>query len=141
MKVKCKTNRICENFTQETALRLKRHISIGDGELDLEIGKEYVVYGIEFWDNCPWIYICTESYDEYPKPFALDFFEITDSKLSAHWTLKSKETYNNKNKTQLVFPEWAADDSFYEKLVDDNEFCIATFDKYRKIMNSEQSIN
>ena len=141
MKVKCKTNRICENFTQETALRLKRHISIGDGELDLEIGKEYVVYGIEFWDNCPWMYICTESYDEYPKLFALDFFEITDSKPSVHWNLKSKETYNNKNKTQLVFPEWAADDSFYEKLVDDNELCIATFDKYRKIMDSEQSIN
>ncbi len=73
VKVTCKTNKIGENFSTETASRLKRYISIGDDELKIEIGKEYVVYGIELWDNCPWLYICAETYDEYPKPFALDF--------------------------------------------------------------------
>ncbi|POA26047.1 MULTISPECIES: hypothetical protein [unclassified Pseudomonas] len=137
MKVRCKTNKIDNSFTQDTATRLERYISISDSELDIEIGKEYTVYGIEFWDNCPWIYICADSYDEYPKPFALDFFEITEQKLSSYWVLNSKDTYNKKVKTQLVFCEWADDDSFYEKLIDEDEACVITFEKYRKAMDIE----
>jgi len=137
MKVRCKTNKIDNSFTQDTAKRLERYISISDSELDIEIGKEYTVYGIEFWDNCPWIYICADSYDEYPKPFALDFFEITEQKLSSYWVLNSKDTYNKKVKTQLVFCEWADDDSFYEKLIDEDEACVITFEKYRKAMDIE----
>lgn len=137
MKVRCKTNKIDNSFTQDTATRLERYISISDSELDIEIGKEYTVYGIEFWDNCPWIYICADSYDEYPKPFALDFFEITEQKLSSYWVLNSKDTYNKKVKTQLVFCEWADDDSFYEKLIDEDEACVITFEKYRKAMDVE----
>ncbi|WP_460352853.1 MULTISPECIES: hypothetical protein [unclassified Pseudomonas] len=137
MKVRCKTNKIDNSFTQDTATRLERYISISDSELDIEIGKEYTVYGIEFWDNCPWIYICADSYDEYPKPFALDFFEITDQKLSSYWVLNSKDTYNKKVKTQLVFCEWADDDSFYEKLIDEDDACVITFEKYRKAMDIE----
>jgi hypothetical protein len=137
MKVRCKTNKIDNSFTQDTATRLERYISISDSELDIEIGKEYTVYGIEFWDNCPWIYICADSYDEYPKPFALDFFEITDQKLSSYWVLHSKDTYNKKVKTQLVFCEWADDDSFYEKLIDEDDACVITFEKYRKAMDIE----
>lgn len=81
MRVRCKTNKIDDSFAQDTATRLKRYISIGDSELDIEIGKEYTVYGIEFWDNYPWLYICADPYDEYPKPVALDFFEITEKNL------------------------------------------------------------
>lgn len=61
MKVKCITNRIDERFTLDTAARLKRYISVGDSELDIEIGKEYIVYGIELWDNYPWVYIYAQS--------------------------------------------------------------------------------
>lgn len=137
MKVTCKTNKIGENFSTETASRLKCYISIGDDELEIEIGKEYVVYGIELWDNCPWLYICTEPYDEYPKPFALDFFEISDKKLSSHCILKSKETHNNKNKTQFVFLEWAEDDIFYENLVNEDQACITIFNRYKKLIDTE----
>lgn len=137
MKVRCTTNRIDQSFTQETAKRLRRYISMGDNELDIEIGKEYTVYGIEFWDNCPWVYICSESYDEYPKPFALDFFEITKKTISSHWILKSQEAHNNKVKTQLVFCEWADDDSFYEKLINEDEKTVKIFEKYREIMDAE----
>jgi hypothetical protein len=137
MKVKCKTNKIDQSFTQDTATRLKRYISIGDSELDIEVGKEYTVYGVEFWDNCPWVYICPEPYDEYPKPFALDFFEVTEKKISSHWVLNSQCTHNKKVKTQLVFCEWADDESFYERLINEDEECVNTFDSYRKMMNAE----
>jgi hypothetical protein len=137
MKIICRKNKIDDSFTPDTVSSLKRYISIGNNELDIEPGKEYVVYGIEFWDNCPWLYICSESYHEYPKPYASDFFEISDNKLSSQWILKSRETHNHKNKTQLVFPEWADDESFYEKLIDENKTCIDIFKKHRKIMDTE----
>lgn len=100
MKVKCITNRIDERFTLDTAARLKRYISVGESELDIEIGREYIVYGIELWDNYPWVYIFSESYDEYPKPFALDFLKSLKEKSrltgslshNTHITTKSKHS-------------------------------------------------
>jgi len=138
MKVRCIVNNLnSDKLSPETLTRLKRYISFPDGELDLEIGKEYVVYGIEFWDNCPWLYLCPDAYDEYPIPVAADFFEITDKRLSTHWQLNFKEASNNKNQTQLVFSEWASDKLFYESLISGEKHAEVIFDKYRKIMDAE----
>ncbi|AHL35422.1 hypothetical protein CD58_22215 [Pseudomonas brassicacearum] len=138
MKVKCIVNNLSsDKLSAQTLIRLKPYISRSDGELNLEIGKEYVVYGIEFWDNCPWFYLCPDDYDEYPIPVAADFFEITDKRLSAHWELNFKETSNGENQTQLVFFEWATDEVFYENLISGDDQAEAIFEKYRKIMEVE----
>ncbi|CAI8777906.1 hypothetical protein CVG87_27105 [Pseudomonas sp. WCS365] len=138
MKVRCIVNNLnSDKLSPETLTRLKRYISLPDGELDLEIGKEYVVYGIEFWDNCPWLYLCPDDYDEYPIPVAADFFETIDKRLSTHWQLNSKEASNSENQTQLVFSEWASDESFYENLISGEKYAEVIFDKYRKIMDAE----
>ncbi|MBC3376988.1 hypothetical protein HU762_23895 [Pseudomonas sp. SWRI92] len=138
MKVRCIVNNLnSDMLSPETLKRLKRYISLPDGELDLEIGKEYVAYGIEFWDNCPWLYLCPDDYDEYPIPVAADFFEITDKRLSTHWQLNFKESSNSENETQLVFSEWASDELFYENLISGDKHAEAIFDKYRKIMDAE----
>lgn len=138
MKVKCKTDNLnSSQLSLETLGRLKQYISRTDGELDLEIGKEYVVYGIEFWDNCPWLYICRDNYEKYPVPVAADFFEITDKRLSAHWQLNFKEVSNSDNQTQLVFPEWANNELFYEDLISGDKHTEIVFEKYRKIMDTE----
>jgi hypothetical protein len=138
MKIICKQNNLhSEAFASDTVKRLTRYISIPDGELNLEIDKEYVVYGIEFRDNCPWFYICTDDYDEYPTPFAADFFEITDKRLSAHWMLSFRELGVEKFQAQLVFAEWAADAAFYESLILGESHAVAVFEKRRKIMAAE----
>lgn len=138
MKVRCIVNNLnSDKLSPETLTRLKRYISFPDGELDLEIGKEYVVYGIEFWDNCPWLYLCPDDYDEYPIPVAADFFEIIDKRLSNHWQLNSKEVSNSENQTRLVFSEWATDESFYENLISGEKYAEVVFEKYRKIMDAE----
>ncbi|WP_434698963.1 hypothetical protein [Pseudomonas sp. D1-1] len=74
MKAKCTLNNLYDGaLSPKTLTRLKRYIR-ADGELNLEKGKEYVVYGIEFWDNCPWLYICRDNCEKYPAPVAADFF-------------------------------------------------------------------
>jgi hypothetical protein len=137
MKAVCKINNLNDISDTETVLRLKRYIFIPDGELDLQLGKEYTVYGIEFRDNCPWYYICQEDSDEYPKPFAADFFDITDNRLSSYWKLSFKNQDNGKHKSCFVFQEWASDISFYENLIDGEEQAVFSFAKYKKLIDTE----
>ncbi|TWC11563.1 hypothetical protein FBY06_14338 [Pseudomonas sp. SJZ085] len=138
MKVICRTNNINDkNLAPDASMRVRRYVSMPDGELNLEIDKEYVVYGIELRDGCPWFYLCDEEYDEYPLAYAADFFEIADRHLSAYWQLNYKCAGINDSRTQLVFSEWALDENFYENLVSGEQQAVATFAKFRKLMDAE----
>lgn len=137
MKVICKVNNL-NNFSDERLLeRLKKYISMPDGEIDLAIGKEYTVYGVVFWDNSPWYYLCSEEYEEYPKPYAAEFFYVSDDRLSSHWKLSAVDQYEGEVLSSLVFDEWAKDASFYERLIEDNPEAVDLFKKYRQLMNQE----
>lgn len=137
MKIVCKVNNL-NSFSDEGLLRrLKKYISMPDGEVDLEIGKEYTVYGVVFWDNSPWYYICVEEYDEYPKPFAAEFFNVLDDRLSLHWKLSSVAQGEGEVLSSLVFEEWAKDPSFYERLIEDDPEASAQFGKYRQLIDHE----
>lgn len=137
MKVVCKTNNLHDILDPHTSARLKHYISRSDGEIDLEIAREYTVYGVEFWDNCPWFYLCTEEDDDYPKPFAAEFFEVIDEHISQYWILNSVPSGERENSTSLVFDEWSKDPSFYERLIDGEPNAVLLFSKYRDLMNSE----
>lgn len=137
MKVLCKFNSLSEISEQHIIKRLKRYILNSDGSVDLEIGREYTVYGIVFWDNCPWFYLCAEEDDEYPKPFSAEFFHVLDDSLSPCWRLSSFQQENYEATTSLVFKEWAKDPSFYERLVDGDSDAVTLFAKYRKVIDLE----
>lgn len=137
MKVVCRINNLNNISNPYTLDRLKKYISKPDGDVDLDVGREYKVYGVVFWDNRPWLYLCTEDYDEYPKPFSLEFFDVVDDTLSPHWKLSSFSQGEYKAATSLVFGEWAKDPNFYEKLIDGDSEAIATFAKYRHIIDQE----
>ena len=137
MKVLCKSNNLNGINAQETVARLKRYIFMPDGEIDLQIGKQYVVYGIGFRDNCPWFYICTEDYDDYPKPFSLFFFDIIDKRLSKHWQFCFDHEGCDNLQTTIAFPEWAGDTKFYMDLVEGEDQAVATFAKYRALIDQE----
>ena len=137
MKVACKSNNLHDILDPHTSTRLNRYIFKSDGEIDLDIGREYIVYGIEFWDNCPWFYLCSDEEDEYPKPYAAEFFEVIDEHFSKYWRLRSIPSGERENSTALVFDEWAKDPGFYERLIDGDEQAIVTFEKYKTLMNSE----
>lgn len=137
MKVVCKVNNLNCLSDERLLKRLKEYISVLDGEIDLEIDREYRVYGVVFWDNSPWYYVCSEEYDEYPKPFAAEFFNISDDRLSSHWKLSAMDQGQGDIVSSLVFDEWAKDPSFYERLVEDDPEALELFGKYRQLMNRE----
>lgn len=138
MKVRCILNNLnSEKLTPATSTRLKRYMNHPDGELDLELAKEHVVYGIEFWDNCPWYYLCTDEHDEYPIPLAADLFEVIDKRLSGQWQLYFEESDNGHNHTRLAISEWTTDKVFYENLISGDPQAEETFKKFRQIMDAE----
>ena len=106
MKVICNINNVNEISDESTLSRLNKYIFMPDGDLDLLVGKEYTVYGVVFWDNSPWYYICTEEYDDYPKTFAAEFFHISDDKISSCWKLSVVNKGNNNIISSLLFNEW-----------------------------------
>lgn len=137
MRVICRANNF-SSFTDKYLLsRLAGYISNPDGEVDLELGKEYTVYGVVFWDNSPWYYLCVEEDDEYPRPFAAEFFGVLDGRLSSYWRLSTVSQENGGILSSLVFDEWAKDPLFYENLLDDEINALEIFKKYRQLMNQE----
>ena len=122
---------------KEVQKRLKKKVRNFKGEVDLEIGREYTVYGMIFWDSSPWYYLCAEDYDNYPVPFAADFFKVSDDRLSSYWRLFVNSKNPDNILPELIFLEWAQDPLFYEHLLDDYPYAIELFMKYRRLMDKE----
>lgn len=136
MKVVCKVNNLNSLSDERLLERLKKYIFMPGGEIDLELGREYTVYGVIFRDNSPWYYLCSEEYDEYPKPFAAEFFNVSDDRLSSYWKL-SVDQGEEKILSSLAFDEWVKDPSFYERLIEDDPEAVELFGKYRQLMDQE----
>ncbi|MDR9754993.1 hypothetical protein RG836_26460 [Pseudomonas sp. SZMC_28357] len=137
MKVVCKINNLSGITDAGTLSRLRRYISRSDGQLDLEVGKEYIVYGIQFWDNCPWLYLCLEDDEEYPKPYAVDFFTTSNDRLSQYWKMSHSTNNGAENFSALVVEPWSKDHGFYERLIDGDIEATLEFSRYRKLMDAE----
>ena len=137
MKVKCIINNI--HAVENYAVRddLSYYIRMPDGEVDIELGKIYTVYGIEFRGNAPWFYICGDESSEYPKPYSSVFFEKADGRLSKYWVLNETLEGGQKNKASLVAKEWAENTSFYEQLLNGDFRAIAVFSELRRLMDLE----
>lgn len=137
MKVLCKANNL-SFFNDENLLkRLREYIYMPDGEIDLIVNKEYMVYGVVFRDNSPWYYICVEDYDEYPKPFPAECFEIVDQKISKYWVLSTRCLEMGEVESSLVIKEWADNDSFYELLIEGDPATVKIFEQYKNYLNME----
>lgn len=137
MKVVCRINNVADVPQTHVRDRLRKYIHLTDGDDNLVIGRVYTVYGLHFWDNCPWFLICEYDDDEYPVAQPPEFFDMVDDRLSAYWKLSSSSREGREAWTQLVFDEWARDPLFYERLLDGHKDDEAVFARYKKLMDEE----
>ncbi|WP_347905406.1 hypothetical protein [Pseudomonas purpurea] len=137
MKVVCTINNLNDLQDPDVSARLRYYIRMPGGEIDLEPGKTYTVYGIEMWDNCPWFYLCNALDDEYPKPYAADLFKVVDERFSTYWRLSFDQEARRAPATRFVFDIWADDPLFYEQLIDGEPGRVSTFARYRALMENE----
>jgi hypothetical protein len=101
----------------------------------LELGKEYVVYGMILIRNNIEYYICDRMHTSFPicKPGFL--FQIIDNKLSRSWffgIIEGKEKYPSWN-----FKEWIDEPYFQDKLTDGEEREVEIFKFYKEFIDLE----
>jgi len=125
MKVKCTINNILNLPEGKTLDKIKRYIQLSDGKLDLDVGMEYKVYGVLFRNNSPWYYLCTDSDDLSPSPYPSELFEISDARLPAYWRFSKRGV--------VAFEEWANDETFLERLIENDPDALKVFKSYQQI--------
>ncbi|WP_139044342.1 hypothetical protein [Marinobacterium stanieri] len=130
MKVVCAIDNILKINDSSSIERINKYLILSDGQLNLEIGKEYCVYGVAFRDNSPWYYLCLDEDDESPTAYPAELFNIKKSNLSSCWILSLESS-------SILFEEWANDSFFYERLVEGDPEALGIFKSYKIIMDNE----
>ena len=137
MLVKCITNNLHDIENPIVKKKLSTYIGRSDGELNLETNKKYTVYGVVFWDNHPWFYLCTDDLD-YPTPYSSVFFDVIDNRLSKYWVMSTTIGSDGDFQTSLTIEPWASDRFFYERLIDGDNVAIDMFTRSKDLIIAEQ---
>ncbi len=101
----------------------------------LKVGTLYKVYGVIFQKDYRIYAICNNEENTFPRLWPEDMFEVIDNKLSPYFHLGHMTTFEGR-RPFLSFKEWAEDDSFYGKMIDDKS-AEEIFRDYRKKIDNE----
>jgi hypothetical protein len=103
-------------------------------EVDLVIGREYLILGVVFRDGHPWFLVCEDESEEYPKPHFAQLFTLVDNRIPPGWSLATEHL--NVGPVAILPEKWAAESNFLEKLVDAEPGAVATFDAIKKQLSA-----
>ena len=131
MRVKCVTNdiRALDNKVVEDRLRRSIHLDGPMGEL--QVGRTYNVVALQESDGGVWVMLDTVEDGDYPYPYPLEMFEVTDCALPAGWCVNFARRSNGAFIQRVSFCEWATDGQFYERLVDGDEKAVGIYRRER----------
>lgn len=104
---------------------LSKYIRIDRHETYLCVGKQYLAYGITFWDSQPWFYVYEDEKETYPTAKPHHYFEIIEGTFDPSWRIVVKQTNDGATVRGIIPKEWADDPSFYEALTDDDPERVA----------------
>lgn len=139
MKVKCISDRIDQNTHKKWLIDWANT----QEQLELTVGKTYVVLAIAKYVNNTFFYILGDETVDYPLAFPSLIFEVSDFGLSRFWktgqeAIKSVNDLNIPNDSVLSFPEWNSQgDQFYEKVLEEDTQALKVFHQYRDKMLTE----
>jgi hypothetical protein len=106
---------------------------------DLTAERDYVVYGIAVRAGQIWYYLCGDAHPDYPVIYPAPLFAVTRNELSRYWVYGY--TPERRDHTALLsFAPWVTDARFYDRLTDLEEEELSTFRRYRRLMDSEQTM-
>ncbi|MBK8268701.1 MAG: hypothetical protein IPK83_10535 [Planctomycetes bacterium] len=104
----------------------------------IEIGREYVVYGITHYLGHLWYYICDEDYTYFPIWNPSPLFRIIDDRLSIYWRIGISTIGNDNRMMPIIsFSEWVNSNAYYDQLTDGDKDAIAVFERYKQLMDQE----
>ena len=127
MKVRCIGNDISAFPNEVIVKRLQKCITLDGPNYDLIIEKEYNVQAIENRGDGWWYYIHSVEVNSYPYPYPCEFFEVINLSIETGWSVAMGSVNEQISIKRISFIEWATDDNFYEKLVDDDPECLQLY--------------
>ncbi|MDA3798971.1 MAG: hypothetical protein PF692_07815 [Kiritimatiellae bacterium] len=129
MRVQCKINSLSLVDNKSLLRRLKKTIHLEGDICGLEIGHIYDVQAIEYHNEEGRFFIHTFEEDDYPQPYPIEFFKIIEDTIPSGWIITFDTSSEQTTIKRITFSEWANDDYFYEKLIDDDEESINIYKK------------
>jgi hypothetical protein len=105
-------------------------------EFFITVGKEYVVYGVEFALNQIWFYIDDDQHHWYPIRKPAPLFQLIDSRLSKYWRIGISEGKHG-SVCWLFFDEFISDPYFYDRLTDRAAAEVEIFRERKRQMDAE----
>lgn len=112
-------------------------------ELEITLGKTYIVIAISKYFNLFFYYILSDESDSYPLAFPSELFRIKDFGISKFWEtdllkISSLEDISLQNEEIISFKEWHLEPNrFYENLLEGEKIEMSIFINYRDKMLSE----
>ncbi|HVK55324.1 MAG TPA: hypothetical protein VM532_09885 [Burkholderiales bacterium] len=120
MLVKCLINDLAQLNNVELIDRLSKSIHLDGPDRDLVVGGNYKVQAIEIQHGSLWYYLHTVDVNDYPLPYPAEFFSVMDGSIPEGWIANIVLISGSMILKRLSFTEWANDDAFYEKLIDED---------------------
>lgn len=130
MIVECAVNRL-----SQTPYSLNQTVlaTTDDGEFDLVVGREYVVYAIGQRYGLEWLYVL-RSGETIPWPFPSAAFVTTESSVPGRWDYHISHDNKGGSWSTLSYGEWANDPTYYDRLVDRDPVALNRFQQERLVL-------
>ena len=137
MKIKCLVDIVIPEIHDEKIVQWAKK-----SELEITIGKVYVVFAITKFFDIFFYYILGDERNIFPLAFPAELFEIIDNRISKYWDfdlprVESLSQIKIENNDIISFKEWSVEkDSFYEKILEEHvrEMEIFNFFKEKILM-------
>lgn len=96
-----------------------------DGLLELDLGREYVVYAVEMMYGLDWVYVLPQGQD-IPLRYPAAAFSVADGSIPGEWIYEIRQE-DGQSRSLLSYPAWAGDRSYYERLLDRESSALSVF--------------
>ena len=97
------------------------------GKVGLQVGTDYLVFGMVFLDGRLWFLVCEDDDASYPQPrLHLEFFfDVVDGRIPPNWSAAGTGAW--KGAWAFLPSVWSTDDEFFEHLVEGYQESVEMF--------------
>lgn len=97
-----------------------------EGLLDLEPGREYVVYAVEQMYGLDWVYVLPQGQD-LPLCFPAAVFAVVDGSVPLGWEYRIRQGEDGSSTSILSYPTWVQSREHYERLLNGDSEALRAF--------------
>lgn len=120
---------------QAKILGIGKHYSPGQMEFNVQIGQEYVVFGLTFLSGIPWVEILRQS-GTYLYSVPLCLFDIVDGSVSKYWVAKADQDGDF-----FLWPPSFYQPYYHDDLSEGVPEVAKDFQRVRRLIMEENSFN